>query len=278
MVWSAAALLALAGVSLWLAFDPCYCYWHDEVNHVKSLSPGCEAVFLPEPWRYPNGNVVLVRFAPYDERTQDTFEDFEFRKSSAAADEVLVALVNRPAVGEPVPPHRTSQQRYAFRFPALIGHPERRISGLRLVSELDWVEAAVMPLSASGPAGDEAPFQEFTASGGPILHAGRRFEKTENYYWDGVGWPAILSPGGRLLAVMSYGPRKHEGNAAGDPFALNWHRYTADLYAVAGGQRVGQVRFWGCGGELRDAEWHGDTIFSLPLDDGAQSFIVCGFR
>lgn len=129
-------MLAVAGMAVWVVYDDCYCYWHDNSTHIKSLSQGCEAISLPEPWRYPNGDVVVVRQGYYDQSTQETFEDYEFRKSPAAADQVLVALTNRPAFDRPVPPHNTSQQRYAFHFPALAGHPERGIDGLRLASEL----------------------------------------------------------------------------------------------------------------------------------------------
>ena len=109
-------LLAVTAALLWLVFDRCYCYWHQDwgsrpMLHIKSLSTGCEAFSLPEPWSYPDGELVRNRTRAYDLETGETFEDYEFRKSSVSADEVFFALTNRPAFARLVPPHRTSLER-----------------------------------------------------------------------------------------------------------------------------------------------------------------------
>ena len=276
VLWGLGGLLAVTAALLWLVFDRCYCYWHEDFGsnpmlHVKSLSTGCEAFFLPESWSYPGGELVRNRSESYDERTGETFEDYEFRQSPLAADEVLFALTNRPAFGRPVPDHRTSLQRYAFRFPALSGHPEQRITGLRRVDQTEWDAAAVMPLR-HGELVTERTFEEF-ADDRPVLRGGRSFDKTENHYW--INSPALLSPSGRLLAVMSY---KDRGIAPWDPFGLDWRRYTVDLYRVADGRRIGRVRVWDCQEGINDAEWHGDKIFTVPREQSAQNFIICGFH
>jgi len=273
-------LLAVSAALAWYALDRCYCYWHDDFRskamlHIKSLSTGCEAVSLPEPWRYPNGERVIDRYLPYDERTRERFLDYEFRQSPRAAEEVLFALANRPEFAQPVPPHRTSLQQYAFRFPALSGHPELRIRSLRRVSPAEWDEAAVMPLSYKGLE-PEGPYLAFR-NDSPIPYAGKSFDRTESYYWPIC--PALLSPGGRRLAVLSYGPRESKGSDAWDLGPVDWHRYTVDLYRVANGQRIGRIRIWGCHSNgLNDAEWHGDKIFTVPLEQSAQHFIICGLH
>ena len=279
ITWGLAGLLAVTAALLWLVFDRCYCYWHQDwgsrpMLHIKSLSTGCEALSLPEPWSYPDGELVRNRTRAYDLETGETFEDYEFRKSSVSADEVLFALTNRPAFARPVPPHRTSLQRYAFRFPALSGHPEQPIRGLRRVDQPEWDAAAVMPLS-HGELVTGRTFEEF-ADDRPVLRGGRSFNKTENHYY--INSPALLSPSGRLLAVMSYGPRRSSGNAAWDPFGFDWSRFTVDLYRVADGHRIGRVRVWDCYEAINDAEWHGDKIFTVPRERSAQHFIICGFH
>ena len=231
---------------------------------------------MPEPWQYPNGAPVRDRYLSYDERTSERFQDYEFRQSPRAPEEVLFALANRPEFDQPVPPHRTSLQQYAFRFPALSGHPEQRITGLRRVSPAEWDAAAVMPLSYEGLK-PEGPYFAFY-NDRPIPYAGKSFDKTENHYWEMA--PALSSPSGRRLAVMSYGP--HESNGSGEGWGrafIDWKRYTVDLYHVANGQRIGRVRIWGCfSSGLNDAEWHGDTIFTVPRDESAQHFIICGLH
>ena len=177
-------LLAVSAALAWYALDRCYCYWHDDFRskamlHIKSLSTGCEAVSLPEPWRYPNGQPVRDRYDSYDERTLERFRDYEFRRSPRVPEEVLFALANRPEFDHPVPPHRTSLQQYAFRFPALTGHPEQPITGLRRVSPAEWAEAAVMPLSQVFL--PEAPFG-VAFNNRPLSYAGKSFDKIENYY------------------------------------------------------------------------------------------------
>lgn len=278
ILWWLGGVLTVSAALAWYALDRCYCYWHDDwasrpMLHVKSLSTGCEAVSLPEPWRYPDGEPVMNRFLTHDQ-TGETFEDYEFRKSPHDPEEVLIALTNRPAFGRPVPPHRTSLQQYAFRFPALTGHPERRITGLRRVSPAEWAAAAVMTLS----------YQELVSAGPfegawddkPLSYAGKSFDKAENYYWPNC--PGLLSPGGHLLAVMSYGPRKMQGGEGWAPTLIDWHRYTVDLYKAANGRRIGRVRLWGCYDGLNDTEWHGDKILTVPREQSAQHFIVCGLH
>jgi hypothetical protein len=111
----------------------------------------------------------------------------------------------------------------------------------------------------------------------PIPYAGKSFGKTENYY--SPICPAPLSSGGRRLAVMSYGPRERTGSDTWGLGFIDWQRYTVDLYRVANGQRIGQIRLWGCHSSgLNDAEWHGDTIFTVPRERSAQHFIICGLH
>jgi hypothetical protein len=83
------------------------------------------------------------------------------------------------------------------------------------------------------------------------------------------------------LAVFSYGSPELHGNAVLDSDWLRrpWRSYTIDVYEVSSGSQLALIRAWSChGGEFNEFAWHGEKLFSLPLDAASQQILVCGFK
>lgn len=52
------------------------------------------------------------------------------------------------------------------------------------------------------------------------------------------------------------------------------------IYEVASGSLVCDIQGWACDdgdAVLTDATWHDDTLFTIPIERGGQSLVLCGF-
>jgi hypothetical protein len=277
-----AALVIVALGLAWVIYDPCYCWSFDTglkpPLHLRTLPAGCEVLRIPETWTTPEGDVIWSTRDPLDWTRGELFEEVEFRLNPDSQDQVLVALRSRAWASDYHVIPRNSKQKYAFRLPALSGHPEQKIQGLHLVSDSEWSRGTLLP-RVWDDLGQESEFAEFQISNSPMIaYQGKTFPRSDRFYWF---TPALLSAAKRRLVVFSYGNTEIKGNEVLDPDWLRrpWRNYTANIYDVASGTRLAQIRTWSCGGgEFRDAEWHGDRVFSMPVGSLVQQILVCGFK
>jgi hypothetical protein len=280
----AAFFVTATAIITWLIYDPCYCSWArfgreswTTPLHLKSLPRGCEVLVVPEQWQTPENDPIRQTIVSVTSEGGEMFSELEFRSLRERTDEVLFALRSRGEAEDFHVTPRNSKQKYAFHFPALAGHPEQKIHGLRQISEEEWNRGKLMPLVWDDK-GQESEFAESEIHDSPIVYQGKTFRKSNLFYWF---TPAMLSAGKQHLAVFSYGKTRMKGNAAMDPDWLfpPWRSFTIDFYNVSSGAAIRLVRAWSCiGGEFNHAEWHGDDIFSMPLEPSARQLLVCGFR
>jgi hypothetical protein len=271
-----AALVLGVGIlaCCWAVYGPCYCLVFDTDpnarSHWKPLPSGCEVFSRPQQWDDRGDE------EDFNHRGAALMGELVFRKSPEASDEVFVALRTfGVGIYSRIIPERYSKLKYRFRFPALAGRPGERIHGVAPVSEEDWSRGMQLP-GVPDNMGEPEDFQgvEFTSSG--ARYAGKLFPKTNRFYWRR---PALMTASRQRIAVFSYGSKEYKSDEvlSSDFLLPSWRSYTIDIYDVASGKRLAQVRSWACnGGDLNGFEWHGEKLASLGIAN--QQTLVCGFQ
>jgi hypothetical protein len=169
---------------------------------------------------------------------------------------------------------KNSTNHYRFRLPALTkgsgGDPEK----VEAISQAQWDRG--QRLTATEFPTSDPQWLGSCVSGSPCADLDRAFPMTLRY---GAGY-AVLSPTQRWIAISSHSIEHPSGNPILRPdwYWTPWEHLDVAIYRVASGRLVRHIRGWGClwGPLLGSSQFHGDEIFSFPLDLSASKLLVCG--